>query len=120
LGQSTKKGNEMKEILLSLAMFLSLSTETFARHAGTEQDEKGLHPRCSTVLPQVDGSGRFYNSNLPEGKSYQATRGLPRRADQTRAIARVKTQSLGFLCAAITSTSASNASAIMKPPGRTT
>jgi hypothetical protein len=31
---------EMKKILLPLAMLLSLSTETFAQHAGTDKDEK--------------------------------------------------------------------------------
>jgi hypothetical protein len=30
----------MKKILLPLAMLLSLSTETFAQHAGTDQDER--------------------------------------------------------------------------------
>ena len=30
----------MNKFLLPLAMFLSLSTETFAQHAGTDQDEK--------------------------------------------------------------------------------
>ena len=30
----------MKKILLPLAMLLSLSTETSAQHAGTDQDEK--------------------------------------------------------------------------------
>jgi hypothetical protein len=34
----------MKKILLSLAMLLSLSTETFAQHAGTDQDEKACIP----------------------------------------------------------------------------
>ena len=30
----------MKKLLLPLAILLSLSTETFAQHAGTDQDEK--------------------------------------------------------------------------------
>jgi hypothetical protein len=34
----------MKKILLALGMLLSLSTETFAQHAGTDQDEKACTP----------------------------------------------------------------------------
>ena len=34
----------MKKLLLSLAMLLSLSTETVAQHAGTDQDEKACTP----------------------------------------------------------------------------
>ena len=35
-----KEGNANEKNLLPLAMLLSLSTETFAQHAGTDQDEK--------------------------------------------------------------------------------
>ena len=31
---------QMNKVFLALAMLLSLSTETFAQHAGTDQDEK--------------------------------------------------------------------------------
>ena len=45
LGQSTKrKETQMKKIMLPLAMLLSLSTEAFAQHAGTDQDEKACSP----------------------------------------------------------------------------
>ena len=48
---------------------------------------EGLQPRCRAAVPQMDGSRGFYHSGLPEGQSYQATSGLPRRADQPRPIA---------------------------------
>jgi hypothetical protein len=39
-----RKETQMKKILLALGMLLSLSTETFAQHAGTDQDEKACTP----------------------------------------------------------------------------
>ena len=35
-----EEGTQMNRVLLALAVFASLSTETFAQHAGTDQDEK--------------------------------------------------------------------------------
>jgi hypothetical protein len=48
----------MKKILLPLAMLLSLSTETFAQHAGTDQDEKAcirdVQRFCQNFMDQGD------------------------------------------------------------------
>jgi hypothetical protein len=35
-----RKEPQMNKLLLALALLASLSTETFAQHAGTDQDEK--------------------------------------------------------------------------------
>jgi hypothetical protein len=35
-----EEGTQMNKVLLALALLASLSTETFAQHAGTDQDEK--------------------------------------------------------------------------------
>jgi hypothetical protein len=47
-------------------------------HSGGE----GLHARRPTLLPQADGSGRFYHSGLPQGDSRQAFSRVPLRAGQ--------------------------------------
>jgi hypothetical protein len=48
----------MKKILLPLAMLLSLSTESFAQHAGTDQDEKActrdVQRLCRKLMDQGD------------------------------------------------------------------
>ena len=48
----------MKKPLLALALLASLSTETFAQHAGTDQDEKACLPDvkryCSKWIDQGD------------------------------------------------------------------
>jgi hypothetical protein len=77
----------MKNILLPLAMLLSLSTEAFAQHAGTDQDEKACTRDVQRLCRKFMDQGDFVVSGLPEGKSYPAASDLPRRADQTRAIA---------------------------------
>lgn len=49
----------MKETLLSLAMLLSLSTETFAQHAGTDQDEKACTPDVERLCRKWMNQGDF-------------------------------------------------------------
>jgi hypothetical protein len=48
----------MNKIFLTLAMFLSLSTETFAQHTGTDQDEKAcirdVERHCRKWMDQGD------------------------------------------------------------------
>jgi hypothetical protein len=51
-------------------------------HSGGE----GLHGRRPALLPQADGSGRFYHSGLRQGESRQAFSRVPLRAGQPRAI----------------------------------
>jgi hypothetical protein len=49
---------QMKKILLPLAMLLSLSTEAFAQHAGTDEDEKAcihdVQRLCRNFMNQGD------------------------------------------------------------------
>jgi hypothetical protein len=62
----------MHKIFLALIL-LSVPVSTSAvAHSGTEQDEKGLHAGRAALLPQADGSGRFYHSGLPQGKPSKA------------------------------------------------
>ena len=49
----------MKKILLPLAMLLSLSTETFAQHAGTDQDEKACTPDVQRLCRKWMDQGDF-------------------------------------------------------------
>ena len=49
----------MKKILLPLAMLLSLSTETFAQHAGTDQDEKACGPDVERLCRKWMDQGDF-------------------------------------------------------------
>ena len=51
-------------------------------HSGGE----GLHARRPALLPQADGSGRFYHSGLPQGESRHAFSRVPLRAGQPGAI----------------------------------
>src|ERR1700681_3005442 len=49
---------------------------------------EGLYPRRAALLPQTDGSGRFYDSRLPQGKSPKTLVRVPLRAGQPRAVER--------------------------------
>jgi hypothetical protein len=53
-----RKETQMNKYLLALALLASLSTETFAQHAGTDQDEKDcvhdVKQFCSKFTDQGD------------------------------------------------------------------
>ena len=49
----------MNKVFLALAMLLSLSTETFAQHAGTDQDEKACTPDVQRLCRKWVDKGDF-------------------------------------------------------------
>jgi len=79
--------SQMNKFFLALALAREPIDGHFCPALWHRPGREGLSSRCQAVLAQVDGSKRFYCTCLPEGKSYQATSGLPRRADQTWALA---------------------------------
>ena len=74
-----------KFFLALILLSVPVSTSALA-HSGTEQDEKACAPRRAAFLPQADGSGRFYHSGLPQGKSSKTLCRVPQRAGQPRAM----------------------------------
>ena len=49
----------MNRYLLALALFLSLSNEAFAQHAGTDQDEKACTPDVERLCRKWMDQGDF-------------------------------------------------------------
>ena len=49
----------MSKFLLALALLASLSTEAFAQHAGSDQDEKACTPDVKRLCRKVMDQGDF-------------------------------------------------------------
>jgi hypothetical protein len=77
LGQSARrKEAQMNKFLLALAFAREPIDGNLCPAPWHRPGREGLPSRCQAVLPQVDGSMRFFCTCLAEGKSYQATSGL--------------------------------------------